>query len=97
MEIVEKLSEGLLGYIFLIDAEKPDEFEYTSYIINHLTSMFDVPWTIAVTNIDAKDTRLLRKIQSNIRIPDGRNLLICNMTDKEDVRKTILSMAVMNK
>ena len=97
MEIVEKLSEGLLGYIFLIDAEKPDEFEYTSYIINHLTSMFDVPWTIAVTNIDAKDTRLLRKIQSSIRVPDGRNLLICNMTDKEDVRKTILSMVAMNK
>ncbi len=97
MEIVEKLSEGLLGYIFLIDAEKPDEFEYTSYIINHLTSMFDVPWTIAVTNMNAKDSRLLKKIQSGIRVPDGRKLLICDMTDKEDVRKTILSMVAMKK
>jgi len=97
MDIVEKLSEGLLGYIFLIDAEKPDELEYTNYIINHLTSIFDVPWTIALTNIDTKDSKLLKKIKSSLRIPDGRELRICDVTNKDEVRKIILSMATMNK
>jgi signal recognition particle receptor subunit beta len=97
MNIVEKLSEGLLGYIFLIDAEKPNELEYTNYIINHLTSIFDVPWTIALTNIDTKDSNLLKKIKSSLRIPDGRELHICDVTNIDDVRKIILSMATMNK
>ncbi len=97
VDIVEKLSEGLLGYIFLIDAEKPDDFEYTSYIINHLTSMFDVPWTVAVTNIAPDNTKLMKQIRSGIRVPDNRELEICNVTEKEDVRKIILSMAIMNK
>jgi len=97
MEIVEKLSEGLLGYIFLVDAENPDEFEYTSYIITHLTNLFDVPWTIAVTNIDVKNVTLLKKIKSDIRVPDKRNLLICDVTNKDEVKKTILSMAITSK
>ena len=92
MKIVEKLSEGLLGYVFLIDANKPDEFEYASYLINYLTGIFKVPWTVAVTNIDVRNSDLLRKIKSDIRLPDNRKLVICDVTDKNDVKKTIFSI-----
>lgn len=92
MKIVEKLSEGLLGYVFLVDAQKPGDFEYTSYLINYLTGIFQVPWTVAVTNIDTGDLNMLKQIKANIRMPDNRKLMICDVSDKDDVRKTVLAM-----
>ena len=92
MKIVEKLSEGLLGYVFLIDAQRPADFEYTSYLINYLTGMFQVPWTVAVTNIDVNNLELLKQIKSNVRLPDDRKLMICNVSDKDDVKKTVLAL-----
>jgi len=96
-EIVEKLSEGLLGYIFLVDAEKSDEFEYTNYIINHLTGMFDVPWAIAVTNLNKDNIKLFKKINEEVKTPDKRELIQCNVADKEDVRRVLFSMALLPK
>jgi len=91
-EIIEKLSEGLVGYVLLIDAEKPEEFEFTNYIINHLMSLFPAPWTAAITNLTKDDKKAEKKLQSQIRLPEPRELRICDVSDKEDVRNLILSM-----
>lgn len=96
-EIIEKLSEGLLGYIFLIDAEKQEELEYANYILNHLISAYSVPWTLAITNIDKKNSKLLKQIRSAIMLPGKRNIDTCDVTDKEDVRRVILSIKDNNK
>jgi signal recognition particle receptor subunit beta len=86
------LSEGLLGYIFLIDAEKQEELEYTNYILNHLISAYSVPWTLAITNIDKKDSKLLKQIKSAITLPGKRKIDTCDVTDKEDVLRVLLSI-----
>ncbi len=91
-EIVEKLSEGMLGYIFLIDADRPDEYEYTTYVINNLVSTYRVPFAAAVTNIASGDKNKFRQASRNIRLPGTRELLICNVTNKDDVKKVIMSI-----
>ncbi len=96
-EIVKKLSEGLLGYIFLIDAERPDEFEYTTYIMNNLISVNDVPFAVAVTNIASGDKKKLKQVTQNVRVPGNRQLRICDVSDKEEVKKVILSIIKMNR
>jgi len=91
-DIIEKLSEGLVGYIFLVDAKKKEEFEYTNYLINHLISIYGVPWTIAITNIDKSDSKLLDAVKSSIKVADDHELEICEVSDKEDVRRVIMSI-----
>jgi signal recognition particle receptor subunit beta len=91
-DIIEKLTEGLVGYIFLIDAENPDEFEYTNYIINHLMTLYSAPWSAAITNLDKNDKKTEKKIQSAIRFPESRELKVCDVTDKDDVHSLIMSM-----
>jgi signal recognition particle receptor subunit beta len=90
--IIKKLSEGLLGYIFLIDAEQPDLLEYSNYLMNYLIKSYDVPWTCAVTNIDKKNTNLLRKIRTTLTIPAERDVLLCDVTSKDDIRNVVLSL-----
>jgi signal recognition particle receptor subunit beta len=94
-DIIQKLSEGLLGYIFLVDAERPDEFEYTTYIMNNLMSTNAVPFTVAITNIAAGDKKKFKQISQKIRVPGNRDMLVCDVTRKEDVKKVILSIKMM--
>jgi signal recognition particle receptor subunit beta len=91
-QIIEKLSEGLVGYIFLIDAKRDSEIEYTNYVINNLISAHDVPWTIAVTNIENSRKKVPLKIKSGLDLPKGRTLLTCNVTNKDEVRRVIMSI-----
>ena len=91
-QIIEKLSEDLVGYIFLIDAKRESELEYTNYVINNLISVHQVPWTIAVTNLDKSVKSVPPKIKSSFDLPKGKTLLLCNVTNKEDVRNVILSI-----
>jgi signal recognition particle receptor subunit beta len=91
-QIIEKLSEDLVGYIFLIDSKRESELEYTNYIINNLVSAHQVPWTIAVTNLGKSAKNVPSKIKSGLDLPKGKIALVCDVTNKEDVRKVLLSI-----
>jgi signal recognition particle receptor subunit beta len=91
-QIIEKLSQDLVGYIFLIDAKRDSEFEYTNYVINNLISVHKVPWTIAVTNLEKSTKSVPAKIKSSFDLPKGKTLLLCDVTNKQDVRQVVLSI-----
>jgi len=63
-----------------------------------LISVHDVPWTIAVTNIEGKGKKVPPKIKSGLDIPKDRPLLTCDVSNKDDVREVILSIkSITNK
>lgn len=53
-----------------------------------------VPWTIAVTNLKKGGKKIPPKIKSGIVLPKGKKLLICDVSDKADVRKVIMSLNI---
>jgi signal recognition particle receptor subunit beta len=92
-KIVETLSEGLVGYIFLIDSKQANELEYTNYVINNLTSKHEVPCAIAVTNLGKQANKIPQKIKSAIHLSNRTTLMACDVTNKDDVRKVLMSFA----
>ncbi len=88
---IQKVSQGLLGYIILIDAQTPENFEYANYIISFLNESHSVPWTVAITNT-ADDDVLFDKVVSKIRIPENRDLIPCEVSQKDDIKNVILSL-----
>jgi signal recognition particle receptor subunit beta len=92
-ETIAGLSEGLLGSVFLVDAQHLEEIEYTNYVINHLVNLYNVPWAITVTNLDKSDTKVLNKVKAQIRLPDDRAIEICDVKDREEVRQIIKSIS----
>ena len=88
---IQKVSQGLLGYIILINAQKPENFEYANYIISFLNESYSVPWTIAITNT-ADDDALFSKVETKIRIPETRDLIPCDVSQKDDIKNVILSL-----
>jgi signal recognition particle receptor subunit beta len=91
-QIIETLSEGLLGYVFLIDSKREDEFEYTNYVINNLISASAAPWTIAVSNLDKSKNKIPPKVKSTFILPKEHSMLICDVADKESVRSIVMSI-----
>ena len=76
----------------LIDARREAELEYTNYVISNLISVHEVPWTIAVTNIDKSGKKVPPKIKSVLDLPKGKTLLTCDVTNKDDVREVVMSI-----
>lgn len=91
--VVDKLSEGLLGYIILIDAQRPDEFEYTNYITNNLIAPHNVAISMAITNIDNNNKKVLSEIRKVIIPPDNRDIPVCDVANKNDIRKVLLALS----
>lgn len=91
-QIIEKLSEGLVGYIFLVDSDSKDELEYTNYVLANMISTHKVPYSVAVTNLPPSGKKIPPKIKSGIKLDRGKTLLTCDVTNKEDVRKVVMSI-----
>ncbi len=64
---IKSLFEGLAGYVFLIDAQRSEAFEYQRYIINALLNIYPVPSVLAVFNQEG-DTPAedIKKIFENV-------------------------------
>lgn len=92
IETVQKLSEGVSGYIFLINDQKEDLFEYTNYLVNHLTGRNDVPWTIAITNMD--DVDRIEDVKRAFHFTFPAEWIQCDTTDSDSIKAVLLSMRI---
>jgi signal recognition particle receptor subunit beta len=90
-ETIDKLSAGLLGYVILIDNQNPEHFEYANYVMNNLSKLYSVPWTVALTNLD-ENQKISEDVKKSLKIPGDRELIPLDVSQKEDVKNIILSI-----
>ncbi len=65
----ETLSEGMLGFVLIVDANEPQTFEDARGMISFFTEMSDVPFVVAANKVAADDVR-----------SSSRCALICSST-----------------
>jgi signal recognition particle receptor subunit beta len=90
--IIDRLSENLLGYIFLIDVAQEKELEYINYIISNLTTVHKVPWTLALTNFKKQGRKIPAGFKTGLKLPKEKKILLCDLNEKEDIRTVVLSL-----
>ncbi|MBN2424275.1 MAG: DUF4388 domain-containing protein [Calditrichaceae bacterium] len=95
METTEKLSAGLLGYIFMIDAADIKKHEYQNYIINHLLSRYPVAHVIAVSGLAPDDD--FDDIKSRFQSPVETNWVKSNPSDIKSIREVLLAIKQIRK
>src|SRR5512139_2999081 len=49
----ETLSEGMLGFVLLVDASDTESFEDAKGMIQYFTDMSDVPYVVAANRVEA--------------------------------------------
>jgi hypothetical protein len=88
----ETLSEGMLGFVLLVDADDEDSFEDAKSMIAFFRNMSDVPFVVAANKVPATDIKRLRQVRSAIALDDTVPLLPVDARDKESVKAVLLGL-----
>lgn len=88
----ETLSEGMLGFVLLVDAMAPDTIEDARSMIGFFTEMSDVPFVVAGNKVEADDVETLRQLRTDLGLSDDVPLLPVDARDKDSVKAVLLGL-----
>ncbi len=90
--IMQKLSENMLGYIFVLDASQQENLEYVHYLIHQMLSKYHVPMAVAVTGVRGDVEKVLQFLRQQLHLPPEVPLLPVNPEDFHQVRQIFYQM-----
>ena len=85
----EILSEGMLGFIVMVDSTRPETFREARSILETFRAYAPTPYVVAANKQDMEDAWDMEDMRHALRLDNKVKLLPCIATDKEKV-KTIL-------
>jgi uncharacterized protein len=91
----EILSQGMIGFILLVNAADPRSLEEAAHIFEEFKRYADVPYLVGVTHADLSDTpdeELLEAARIRLDLPDEVKVVVCDPRDKEEVKALMLSV-----
>lgn len=88
----ETLSEGMLGFVVIVDATSNSSLADAASMIEFFSDMSDVPFVVAANKVDEGDQGRLAYVREQLPIPDDVTLLPVDARDKESVKKVLLSL-----
>lgn len=88
----ETLSEGMLGFVLLVDADDRGSYEDAKSMIAFFRNMSDVPFVVAANKVSATDMKTLRAVRNAIELDDEIPLLPVDAREKESVKAVLLGL-----
>lgn len=88
----ETLSEGMLGFVLLVDAMDRDSFTDAAAMIEFFTQMSDVPFVVAANKVDADDVEAIRDVRTMLGLDDSVPLLPVDARDRDSVKAVLLGL-----
>lgn len=88
----ETLSEGMLGFVLLVDALEPQTLMDAKEMIEFFTSMSDVPFVVAANKVEADDTDSLSRVRAQLELPEKVPLFPVDARQKDSVKAVLLGL-----
>ncbi len=88
----EILSEGMLGFIVLVDSTRPETFREARSILETFRAYAPTPYVVAANKQDKKEAWDVDDIRIALRLDKKVKLLPCVGTDKETVKTVLLEL-----
>jgi len=88
----EVLSEGMLGFVVLLDSVRPETFREARNILDTFRSYAPVPYVVAANKQDLEDAWLPEDLRIALRISPEIKVLPCVATDVESVKRVLLEL-----
>lgn len=88
----EILSEGMLGFIVMVDSTRPETFREARNILETFRAYAPTPYVVAANKQDSKDAWDLADMRIALRLDKKVKFLPCVATDKETVKKVLLEL-----
>ncbi|HEX9018306.1 MAG TPA: ATP/GTP-binding protein [Anaerolineaceae bacterium] len=88
----EILSEGMLGFIVMVDSNRPETFREARSILETFRAYAPTPYVVAANKQDLPDAWELDDIRLALRLSSDVKLLPCVATKKETVKGVLLEL-----
>ncbi|MGH2737021.1 MAG: GTP-binding protein, partial [Actinomycetota bacterium] len=91
----EILSEGMIGFILLVNAADGRSAEEAVHILEQFRRYADVPYLVGVTHLDqveADSADVIAGVRRRLEVPDHVTVRPCDPRDREDVKSLLLTI-----
>jgi small GTP-binding protein len=88
----EVLGEGMLGYVVLIDADRPESVQEAVTILAAFRKMAPVPFVVAMNRSSSVDPDVEAELREVLKLDQSVPVVACDATDKASVKLVLLSL-----
>ena len=88
----EILSEGMLGFIVMVDSARPETFREARGILQTFRAYAPTPYVVAANKQDHEDAWEVDDLRIALNIDPNVKMLPCVAMDKEQVKKVLLEL-----
>jgi hypothetical protein len=88
----EILSEGMLGFVVMVDSTRPETFREAKSILETFRAYAPTPYVVAANKQDQPDAWALDDLRIALRLDPNVKLLPCVAVDKEKVKTVLLEL-----
>ena len=88
----EILSEGMLGFIVLVDSVRPETFREAKHILEVFRTYASTPYVVAANKQDLPDAWSPDDVRIALKIEREVKVLNCVARDKETVKEVLLEL-----
>ena len=88
----EILSEGMLGFVVMVDSTRPETFREARSILETFRAYAPTPYVVAANKQDHKDAWDIDDMRLALRLDPKVKLLTCVATSKEKVKSVLLEL-----
>lgn len=86
------LSQGMLGFVVMVDSTKPETFREAKRILETFESYASTPFVVAANKQDMEDAWEPDDLRIILRLGEDVKILPCVATDKETVKNVLLEL-----
>ena len=88
----EILSEGMLGFIVMVDSARPETFREARSILETFRAYAPTPYVVAANKQDVPDAWEIDDMRIALRLDPNIKLLPCVSIEKESVKEVLLEL-----
>ena len=88
----EILSEGMLGFVVLVDSVRPETFREARRILDIFRTYAATPYVVAANKQDLADAWSPEDLRIALRVHPDVKLLPCVATDRESVKGVLIEL-----
>jgi hypothetical protein len=88
----EILSEGMLGFIVMVDSTRPETFREARSILETFRAYAPTPYVVAANKQDVKEAWEMEDMRHALRLDSKVKFLSCVATDRDTVKAVLLEL-----
>jgi uncharacterized protein len=88
----EILSEGMLGFVVIVDSSRPETFREARYILDTFRAYAPTPYVVAANKQDVPEAWSVEDLRIALKLDPSIKCLPCTATNKELVKTVLLEL-----